>query len=150
MAGEERPALFDSTVAVNPRARHRIGAIFVYGTLMVGERLHGHMHAHGSPGAPVPATTMGKLVDYGVYPGLIPTPGGLGLVKGELFRPEDVPELLPALDEVEGFAGHGSPGSLFRRVLLEVEAAGVIQAAWGYRSLVLGGSEVPSGDWRAR
>ena len=43
--------------------------------------------------------TRGRLLDLGQYPGLVT---GVGQVKGEVYRIDD-PELLPVLDQEEGY-----------------------------------------------
>ena len=146
--GQEVPARFDPKGPLDHMACHQIDPVFVYGTLMAGERLHEHMHRFGHPGHPLRAATAGRLVSYGAYPGLIP--GGPERVQGELFRPRNTPQLLSVLDQVEGFAGYGASDSLFRRAPLEVEAGGATLVAWGYLSLRPGGVPIPSGSWRER
>jgi len=141
--------LLDPALRGDPGAERVIGAVFVYGTLMRGEGLHEHLHAAGDPGQPERATTAGVLYDHGAWPGLLPDPGSHRRVSGQLFRPRNTAPLLEALDAVEDFFGYGREGSLFRRVVLEVQVAGRAQLAWGYRTLEPGGAEISSGDWGA-
>lgn len=144
--------VLDPALSAVPGTEHRIDAVFVYGTLLTGEGLHEHLHAAGDSGPPAAATTAGVLLDFGAWPGLVPAPGSAERVRGELFRVGNVAPLLEVLDGVEDFFGYGAAGSLFRRVVLEVEAMaeGRTQLAWGYRGLESGGAKIRSGDWRAR
>jgi gamma-glutamylcyclotransferase (GGCT)/AIG2-like uncharacterized protein YtfP len=149
--GEERVVALDPALAGPAGVERVIDAVFVYGTLMTGEGLHEHLHAAGDPGPPATATTGGVLFDLGAWPALLPSPGSARRVRGQLFRPRNTAPLLEALDGVEDFFGYGAEGSLFRRIVLEVEVEGSerSQLAWGYRGLELGGAEIMSGGWGA-
>jgi len=136
-----RPAAFDPAATAPPAST--VDAIFVYGTLLEGEALHGHLPRHGPP---VPATVRGTLVSLGWYPGLLLDPPGV--VHGEVYRLADPGDALARLDEIEEFHGFDAADSLYHRRLVQT-AAGL---AWIY---VLAhdpqrGVPIPSGDWRAR
>ncbi|MBM4364648.1 MAG: gamma-glutamylcyclotransferase [Deltaproteobacteria bacterium] len=118
--------------------------VFVYGTLLAGER-RGHVLAGLSR---VPGRARGTLVDCGPYPGMIQ---GEGWVQGELV---DVPSppTFTRLDAIEGFPGFGRGGALFRRVLVDVEAEWPRPTpAWAYQLVEPGKAPpIPGGSWRAR
>lgn len=102
-----------------------ISSLFVYGTLMPGER-RWDVLAPFVQGAPEPALVRGSLVDTGRgYPALFP---GEAAVPGYLvrLRSEFLAEALDVLDRVEGTAT-----GLFERGL--TNAAGT--AAWVYHAV---------------
>ena len=122
-------------------------SVFVYGTLMKGERSHDLLrprarHAHG------PARIEGAaLVRIDWYPGLVL--GADGTVHGELYEVDEVHELLIELDEYEDFTGYGDSRSLYRRSLVSALTNDGTQLAWTY--VYLGDSSalerIPSGRW---
>ena len=128
-------------VPPNPRS------IFVYGTLMQGERSHRLLqtrmrHLHG------PARIEGaSLVRIDWYPGLVL--GADGTVHGELYEVDEVDHLLVELDEYEDFTGYGGIESLYRRSLVSALTNQGPKLAWTY--VYLGESEslprIPSGRW---
>jgi gamma-glutamylcyclotransferase (GGCT)/AIG2-like uncharacterized protein YtfP len=71
--------------------------LFAYGTLMRGYPLHPVL-ARGATYLG-PGRVSGTLLDLGSYPGLV---DGGGPVTGEVYR-IDTPELLPVVDEQEGY-----------------------------------------------
>jgi gamma-glutamylcyclotransferase (GGCT)/AIG2-like uncharacterized protein YtfP len=124
------------------------GFIFVYGALMRGCDLHGHM-----AGATFisPATSRGKLYDAGSYPGMIE---GDGTVHGELYRFDDAAVVLEVLDEIEEYDPLDTAGSLYVRVVRQVrlDEKGSEAPAWLYlyNRDVKGMPQIRSGDWRRR
>ena len=78
-------------------------AVFVYGTLMSGERLHRLIEA-ANPVAILPARTQGRLLSLGAYPGMIPSRGSAKWVHGEFVEFQSLEALLPAF---AGYAGYG-------------------------------------------
>jgi len=124
---------------IDPFPRH----VFVYGTLMRGELRERLLHPH-RPRRWVPSRVRGALVDLGEYPGLV---AGEREVAGELIELDDPGAALRELDRVEDFEGYGAPGSLYRRVVVEVDDG---THAWTYRYVGPGGRPIPSGDWRSR
>jgi gamma-glutamylcyclotransferase (GGCT)/AIG2-like uncharacterized protein YtfP len=126
-------------------------AVFVYGTLMRGERAHARIARH-RPRRIREARVRGRLVSLGEYPGLIGCDEG-GEVCGELVELEDPGELVAELDPFEDFLGYGERGSLYRRVVVEVtDADGRRTVAWTYRYVapIDRAPAIPSGDWRRR
>lgn len=119
-----------------------IDSLFVYGSLLVGERLH-HYVRDLAPLSIEPASIRGRLFDLGSYPGLMLDGGAL--VRGERVRFGDIAAALTILDEVEGFHGRGARDNLYERRVVELEAG----PAWTY--LYAGPDEgvpIPSGEWR--
>ena len=119
-------------------------AVFVYGTLQRGE-----VRERCWPRPPISveaATVRGALYDLGPYPALVT---GDDTVAGELWRiaPGDMAATLAALDRVEGFAG--SSDDLYRRVIVECQAAAGGTPAWTYHlanlSLLRTATRIPPG-----
>ena len=73
----------------------------------------------------------GSLFDLGLYPAAVPAPDGA--VWGEVYEMTDVPTVLAALDEIEGYA-HGRPDqSLYVRDQTDVALPdGSHARAWVY------------------
>jgi gamma-glutamylcyclotransferase (GGCT)/AIG2-like uncharacterized protein YtfP len=128
-----------------------LDAIFVYGSLMRCESRHSLL---GSFKCALLAETFGTLFDCGSFPAmrLSESTSERSLVQGEFIRVADI-EVLKRLDEVEGFAGFGKPGSLFRRALTEVGMGdGRIRQAWTYvdaSAVAENVRRIPSGSWGA-
>jgi gamma-glutamylcyclotransferase (GGCT)/AIG2-like uncharacterized protein YtfP len=85
--------------------------VFVYGTLRAGEindltRLAAR-HSLPTPTLLGAATAPGVLVDFGHYPGLIPTNCGRR-IRGELYQV--TPALLALIDKVEGYVANQPSG----------------------------------------
>jgi gamma-glutamylcyclotransferase (GGCT)/AIG2-like uncharacterized protein YtfP len=74
-----------------------------------------------------------RLYDLGAYPGAMPSPNGDSLVRGELYRLPDAPEILGLVDDYEGCGLEHSPPYEFERELVEVamEQGGSAEA-WIY------------------
>lgn len=129
-----------------------MGSVFVYGTLMRGERLH-HLIEAASPLPAVPARTPGRLVDLGDYPGMIPARRGGQWVLGEYFEFQNRVSVLPQLDFVEEYRPTSEAHSLYlRRAVPVVLEDGTERQAWAYiynraydpRRIIL------CGEWRRR
>jgi gamma-glutamylcyclotransferase (GGCT)/AIG2-like uncharacterized protein YtfP len=122
-------------------------SVFVYGTLMKGERSHDLLRPrtrrdHG------PARIEGAaLVRIDWYPGLVL--GADGTVHGEVYEVDEIHELLVELDEYEDFGGYGDRGSLYRRSLVSALTNQGPQLAWTYVYLGESGSleRIASGRW---
>ena len=85
--------------------------IFVYGTLM-RDGLHADLLPRRRDARFLgPARCRGRLYDLGDFPALVP--GGKSWVAGELYRCDEIEEILRNLDALEGEAG-------FERRLLQV------------------------------
>jgi gamma-glutamylcyclotransferase (GGCT)/AIG2-like uncharacterized protein YtfP len=113
--------------------------LFLYGTLMRGER--NHLQLRGSP-CLGPARTIAAytLYDLGAYPAL--AAAGHASVAGELY---DVPpELLAALDRFEGVP------ELYQRVEVRLAGGGTAQGYAMPVERLAGRPNIPSGDWRVR
>jgi len=132
--GLEDFGLDDSPLLAAAGKCRRPGAVdglFVYGTLMRGERRHGLIPREQIE-CVTSAETSGRLADLEDYPGLI-LPGRGQRVLGEFIRLRSSAEVLKKLDRVEGFYGFGNPNSLFRRILVEVEVGGgYATRVWAY------------------
>lgn len=129
-----------------------MGSVFVYGTLMRGERL-GHLILAAGPRALVPARTRGRLLDLGDYPGLVPARRNGQWALGEYCEFESLDKLLPQLDFVEEYLADAEPQSLYLRRSVPVTLEdGSERWAWAYlynrpydpRKIIR------SGDWRGR
>ena len=111
--------------------------LFVYGTLMtraqrrLGADMRALLHLNGtSLGA---ATTAGRLMDLGDYPGFVEAAGSGDIVHGELFRVEHPDEVLATLDAYEGVSPEPAPGDEYARILVSVQpASGDPVTAWAY------------------
>ena len=129
-------------------------AFFAYGTLMHGESRHRFMELHGVLDTKV-ATTGGRLLNLGSYPGLVEPGHPERRVRGEFIRLREPLAALEVLDEVEGFEGFGRSGSLYERVWVQVTFDLPHQGfgwAWSYRYArnFARFPEIASGDWRQR
>lgn len=125
-----------------------VARIFVYGTLLRGERNHRIIKPFAD--RIEAATTSGRLfvLPQG-YPGLLPGPD---TVRGECVALRDPQAALAALDDLEEYFGPDHPDNEYRRVNIEIRIAGRTSPAWTYfyaRPLPVGARLIPSGDWRA-
>ncbi len=124
--------------------------VFVYGTLRRGECRAGAMTERIAPVEVAPASTRGVLFDLGEYPALTldADAGADDGVHGELFTYEDVRPLLPLLDRIEGFEGHGARHSLYERSVVPVQTSAGIAHAWVYFMRQRPDApRIVSGDW---
>ncbi|GHF39770.1 gamma-glutamylcyclotransferase (GGCT)/AIG2-like uncharacterized protein YtfP [Deinococcus metalli] len=130
-------------------------SVFVYGTLMPGER-NEHVARQGGTFRARPATLRGhRLIDLRpeAYPGVVPGDAA-DAVSGHVltYDPAAWPHALPFLDALEGL--DESP-PLYTRKAVTVEVDGHDEAAWVYvyartdRLARAGAVSVPGGDWRA-
>jgi gamma-glutamylaminecyclotransferase len=111
--------------------------VFVYGTLLAGERNH---HVLGEAVCLGPARTAPafELYDFGPYPGLVA--GGKTRVVGEVYAVDDA--TLARLDWLEGYP------HLYDRQVIDLEEGEAI--AYTVRAdQVWGLPRVAHGDWRA-
>ncbi len=125
-------------------------SLFCYGTLMRGQSRFAHLAAHRIEQI-FPATTCGRLVDLGEYPGMIePLGHDSGTkVSGELFETGDISAVLPLIDDVEDFRGYDASDSLYSRRLVQADIGNdQPRLAWSYFYEGGDGSPIPSGCWR--
>ena len=123
--------------------------LFVYGTLHRGQPLHPYLA--GSRTLFVGEGVIpGRLFDLGDYPAAIADSKRFSTIRGEVHELLAPDEILPVLDEVEGFDPQRPGKSLFERV----EATVVLEdgrtlRAWVYfyRRSLLGATEIPNGDY---
>lgn len=88
------------------------------------------------------------LFDLGIYPAAVPASDGL--VWGEVYRMDDAPTVLAALDRIEGYSQSDSDRSLYLRKVTDVTLEDAsIGRAWVYfYNAPLGGAQrIPSGDY---
>lgn len=131
-------------------------AVFVYGTLMPGER-NEHVARRGGAFGARPATLRGyRLIDLRpeAYPGVVPgTQDDTDTVTGHVltYDPAAWPQALPFLDALEGL--NDTP-PLYTREAVTVQVDGGDVPAWVYvyarteRLGQYGAVPVPGGDWR--
>ncbi|MDI3327628.1 MAG: gamma-glutamylcyclotransferase [Alicyclobacillaceae bacterium] len=89
--------------------------VFVYGTLMGGERNHEWLAPYVCRGSPAAVRGRIYILSEG-YPMLDPFPAGW--VVGELYLVAPAGEALRRLDALEGFEGRGNPDNEYERVRL--------------------------------
>ena len=129
--------------------------VFVYGTLLPGER-NVQVAARGGPFTARPATLAGfRLFDLRPdgYPGIVPGEAG-DLVHGAAltYAPADWDRALTLLDELEGVA-ETPPLYTRQRVRLTLEGGEEVEG-WTYvyalseRLGQVGATLLPGGDWR--
>jgi gamma-glutamylcyclotransferase (GGCT)/AIG2-like uncharacterized protein YtfP len=117
--------------------------LFVYGTLNQ-EPMRRYLDEFAELVGP--ATAVGKLYDFGSYPGLVL--GGAGdRTHGVLYRIRDIDPLLEALDAYEECT---APDPKYQRVATTVEAeSGEMFSAWVYvyAREVGNATRLESGSW---
>jgi gamma-glutamylcyclotransferase (GGCT)/AIG2-like uncharacterized protein YtfP len=113
--------------------------LFVYGTLMRGERAHVLLGRAQYLGLARTAPSF-ELADFGAYPALVR--GGSVAVHGELYDPD--PETLASLDLYEGCP------DLFRRESIALDGGASCEAYLMLAGQALGCPRIDSGAWRTR
>ena len=103
--------------------------LFVYGTLMRGQRSHRELVRNRDARFAGVAKIQGELYKLRNvnYPGAVPTVQPESFVHGQLYVLRNPERTLQALDEFEG-CGEG----LFRRALVDVWTRGRVAKAWTY------------------
>jgi gamma-glutamylcyclotransferase (GGCT)/AIG2-like uncharacterized protein YtfP len=117
--------------------------LFIYGTLLPGLRLQAQMQGAQRLG---PARVLGRLVDVGRYPGLLP---GDGLVSGEVYRVSEAQ--LARLDQVEDMVpGDRAASQYWRERVTVLDGALAGQPVWTYvyNRPVEGLVPIAHGDYR--
>ncbi len=113
--------------------------LFVYGTLLRGERNHSRMGSSRFLGEV--ATSNGlELRDRGRFPGMVKA--SQGCVQGELYRVNG--EVLADLDELEGHPDH------FWRTTIKLADGREVQAYLLGDDHARGAAVIGSGDWLQR
>jgi gamma-glutamylcyclotransferase (GGCT)/AIG2-like uncharacterized protein YtfP len=123
--------------------------VFFYGTLMTGFERPGRARIDAQLEPQGRASIQAALFDLGIYPAAIPATDSR--VWGEVHRMLDVPSVLAALDELEGFRADEPDTSLYRRVEATVTFGdGRTASAWTYfYNAPLGRAQrIESGDYR--
>lgn len=122
--------------------------VFFYGTLM------SEFDRRRRAGIEEMLTHVGRgrisaaLFDLGIYPAAVPASDGV--VWGEVYRMQDTPTVLTALDRIEGYSHADSDRSLYLRKLTDVTfEGGGVERAWVYfYNAPLGGAQrIESGDY---
>jgi gamma-glutamylcyclotransferase (GGCT)/AIG2-like uncharacterized protein YtfP len=112
--------------------------LFVYGTLLRGERNHGYLE--GCAFLRETATQPGfRLVDLGGYPGMVKAAGGC--VAGELYRVSA--PALAAIDELEQHP------VVYWRTEVRLVDRRTVQTYLLHPERARGRPPVPEGDWRS-
>ena len=103
--------------------------LFVYGTLMRGQKSHRELMRNGDARFAGAAKIQGELYKLRNmnYPGAVPTAQPDSFVHGQLYVLRNPEPTLQSLDEFEG-CGEG----LFRRVIADVWTRGRTVKAWTY------------------
>ena len=137
--------------AKNTPTKLALDAVFVYGTLLRGEKRFAALAERAEFECILLATAEGRMLDLDAYPAVLRDPNHE--VIGEFMRFRNVAQVLADLDQIEGFNGYDTDSrSLYHRVLTRVDAGdGRLRTAWIY---VLARSDqghtvIPSGNWRA-
>jgi gamma-glutamylcyclotransferase (GGCT)/AIG2-like uncharacterized protein YtfP len=136
--------------AKNAPPKLALDAIFVYGTLLRGEKRFAALQDRAEFECILLATTQGRMLDFDLYPAVLPDSNHE--IIGEFMRFRNVSEVLESLDHIEGFNGYAAESeSLYHRALTTVDAGdGYLRQAWIYMLTDSGKGrpKVPSGNWR--
>ncbi|MDX2029154.1 MAG: acetylornithine/succinylornithine family transaminase [Blastocatellia bacterium] len=122
--------------------------LFVYGSLrpeLAPEELQPLLARFSSLGS---GTTPGRLYDLGPYCGAVLDPAGAARIHGFLWRIP--PEMLPTLDEYEGYSEAAPDAGLYVRRLCTVQGGdGEEYESWiyVYNGEVANARPIPSGDY---
>jgi len=111
--------------------------VFVYGTLMRGEPMHGLL-GEAALVAQIRTAPTYTLVLLGAYPAMLRS--GSTPIVGELYLIGR--SAIPTLDDYEG--------DQYERATVELEDGTVAIAWFGREKVGTGFHPIPSGDWRAR
>jgi len=117
--------------------------VFVYGTLMTGEKNHHVVQPYLK--VTQPGRIRGRMYDAGEWPGLVLDPDGQ-VIEGQWLTVTAAG--LRVLDEFEDYYGENFPGNLFERKQVADLANG--RSGWVYVwKDDRGCPEIPGGSWRA-
>lgn len=107
--------------------------LFVYGTLRSGSASPMARELARSAALIGPARMRGRLVDLGLYPGLVDADDPDDWVDGEVWGMRAPGELLPAIDAYEGCGANDPEPHEYKRVIrIATLATGERVAAWVY------------------
>ena len=113
--------------------------VFVYGTLLSGERNH-HLLAHARLEGEARTEPLFTLYDLGPFPGLVPR--GSQMVAGEVYEVDE--PTLAALDRLEGHP------DFYRRASVGLDDGTSVLAYLLTSEQVRAYPMIASGSWRAR
>ena len=122
--------------------------VFFYGTLMAGFDRRRRAGIDDKLRYIGRGAIQGALFDLGLYPALVAASDGR--VWGEVYEMTDVPTVLAALDEIEGYRHDDPDRSLYTRAQTDVTLPdGTHAQAWVYfYNAPLGKAQrIPSGDY---
>jgi gamma-glutamylcyclotransferase (GGCT)/AIG2-like uncharacterized protein YtfP len=121
------------------RRPHPHHLVFVYGTLLRGERNHGLL-VHARLVGPAATEPRFELIDLGAYPGM--TADGQTAIRGELYEVDD--RTLARLDELEGHPRY------YRRETIALDDGRAAHAYVLPAAETEGCPPIASGDWKSR
>ena len=119
--------------------------LFVYGTLMTDGEGYRALELEGKARSLGGERIHGTLYDIGDYPGCVC--GGGGVVEGELLALDD-PDLLPRLDDYEGYLPEDHRGCEYVRVKVQLLGSGREAWCYDYRRPLTGRPVIAGGRWR--
>jgi gamma-glutamylcyclotransferase (GGCT)/AIG2-like uncharacterized protein YtfP len=106
--------------------------VFFYGTLMSPFNRPGRQRVTPNLTYKGGGTIKAALFDLGIYPAAIPAEDN-SVVWGEIYAAVDLPAVLAALDEIEGYRPSEPSRSLYTRTLTDVTLEdGATEQAWTY------------------
>jgi gamma-glutamylcyclotransferase (GGCT)/AIG2-like uncharacterized protein YtfP len=123
--------------------------VFFYGTLMSPFNRPGRQRVDSKLSFTGRGTINAALFDLGIYPAAIPAEDS-SVVWGEVYATADMPAVLAALDEIEGYRPSQPERSLYTRVVTDVTLEdGRLLPAWAYfYNAPLGQAQrITSGDY---
>ena len=122
---------------------------FFYGTLMTGFDRRRRLGMDTRMSFRGRGWIEGALFDLGLYPAAIPAEGR---VHGEVFELTEPQEVLPALDEIEGYRPDATDASLYlrRRALVHLDDDTTAEAwVYFYNAPLAAAPRIESGDYLA-
>jgi gamma-glutamylcyclotransferase (GGCT)/AIG2-like uncharacterized protein YtfP len=122
--------------------------VFFYGTLMAGFDRRRRAGIDDKLVYIGRGSIQGALFDVGLYPAAVPAPDGR--IWGEIYEILDPPEVLAALDEIEGYRPDDPDRSLYTRALADAvlpDGAGAQAWVYFYNAPLGRAPRIPSGDY---
>ena len=108
-----------------------VNLLFVYGTLLDEDNEYAHYLENNSKFYSY-GKIKGKLYDIGEYPGAILSDQGNEYIHGVILEINDPENVLPVIDDYEGFGDDQPQPNEFIRVLTEVETGVGMLNCWIY------------------